>query len=346
MPTDLLANLANLPALFDGCMLTPDAWLPRRAELLALLQRELFGHLPPAPAAVRVTQPHGFAFPENRAVTGTSYRLVCEPSGFTFRCAVVLPAGPGPWPVIVDGDGCWRYISNEVILDAVARGYGIAYFDRLEIVPDNPGRDAGLHQVYPDGDFGALAAWAWGYHRVVDALLTLPRVDAARIAATGHSRGGKTALLAGAVDTRIALTAPNNSGAAGAGCFRFPDPDSEGLEHMLQYFSYWYAPDLARYLSHQHELPFDMHMLKAAVAPRALLTTEARGDIWASPHGTYLTHLAAREVYSALGAAQRIGVFYRDGEHNHTRVDWQVLLDFADWQLYGKPSTREFNAGP
>ena len=31
--------------------------------------------------------------------------------------------------------------------------------------------NTGLYLVYPAGDYGALAAWAWGYHRAVDFLL-------------------------------------------------------------------------------------------------------------------------------------------------------------------------------
>ena len=51
-----------------------------------------------------------------------------------------------------------------------------------------------------------------------DYLLTLPEVDKDKIIATGHSRGGKTALLLGAFDERVALTVPNASGGGGAQC--------------------------------------------------------------------------------------------------------------------------------
>ena len=38
-----------------------------------------------------------------------------------------------------------------------------------------------------------LACWAWGYSRMVDVLEKQPEIDAARIAAVGHSRNGKPA---------------------------------------------------------------------------------------------------------------------------------------------------------
>jgi hypothetical protein len=82
------------------------------------------------------------------------------------------------------------------------------------------------------------------------------------------------------------------------------------------------------------------------VAPRALLTTEALGDLWANPTGTWLTHLAAREAYRFLDAGERIGIWFREGEHDHGLVDWQAFLDFAEWQFRGTPSARGYDVCP
>src|SRR5437763_10803261 len=108
-----------------------------------------------------------------------------------------------------------------------------------------------------------MAAWAWGYHRAVDFLVTLRSVDKDRIAVTGHSRGGKAALLAGAIDARVALTAPNCSGCGGAGCFRFRGPQSERLADILQSFPGWFTPRLRDFIGREDQLPFDQHELKA-----------------------------------------------------------------------------------
>lgn len=66
--------------------------------------------------------------------------------------------------------------------------------------------------------------------RVVDSLETCSDVDKGRLAIVGHSRGGKLALLAGALDERFALVAANGSGFGGAGCFRTQPPKVVTLE--------------------------------------------------------------------------------------------------------------------
>jgi len=53
-------------------------------------------------------------------------------------------------------------------------------------------------------------AWAWGVSRIIDALEVTPaaRINPTKVGVTGCSRNGKGALVAGAFDTRIALTIP------------------------------------------------------------------------------------------------------------------------------------------
>ena len=217
----------------------------------------------------------------------------------------------------------------------VRRGYILAEFDRVQIAADSAKED-GVYLAYPGYDGGRIAAWAWGFHRVVDYLQTVDIVDRTRIAATGHSRGGKAALLAGATDLRIALTAPNNSGCGGAGCFRLQAPGSEDIASITGEFPYWFHPRFRQFVGKVRRLPFDQHSVKALVAPRALFSTEALGDLWANPLGTQQSHAAAREVFSFLGAAERIGIRFRAGRHEHNADDWAALLDFADWQFFGK----------
>ena len=218
----------------------------------------------------------------------------------------------------------------------------LAEFDRAEIAPDSAER-IGLYSAYPQYTGGRLAAWAWGYHRVVDYLAAQTWVDQKRIVITGHSRGGKAALLAGATDERVAVTAPNNSGCGGAGCYRYQAGKCEDITAILKNFPFWFQPHFSDFIGKVDRLPFDQHTLKALVAPRALLTTEALGDLWANPQGTQHSHIAAKKVFDFLGVGNRLGIHFREGGHEQNLEDWKTLLDFADQQFFGKAVERHFD---
>ncbi len=341
---------SQLPDLFrleDGQRVeSVPQWRQRRAEMLDQILDIQYGRLPPAPAQVLSEMLLQYTASNLDNATSSQHRLhIKNGPTLSFRLDLLVPPGSGPFPVVLTGDGCWHYVSNEVKLAVVRRGYILAEFSRVEIVPDNgrSERSTGLYLLFPEMDFGAISAWAWGYHRCVDFLIQRPEVDAKRIGVVGHSRGGKTTLLAGATDERIALTSANNSGCGGAGCHHWQGEGSENLAYILKNFPLWFSPRLQEYIGKESELPFDQHYLKALVAPRPLLTTEALGDLWANPEGTWRTHQAAREAYRFLDAEEKIGISFRDGGHRHEYEDWQVFLDFADWQFKGIASTRRFD---
>ena len=184
-------------------------------------------------------------------------------------------------------------------------------------------------------------AWAWGVHRVVDALEEDPRIDSKKIVVTGHSRYGKMALIAGAFDERIALTVPSHSGAGGrrprlsasssgraGNCTTSPARSRTGSGRGSAGSSGRSSPPV----SQQHEL-------RALVAPRALLDTEGTQDAWTNPEGSQMTYRAARRVYEFLGAGDRISIRYRPVGHIPSNED---LLEFADHVFFGKPLSGEF----
>ena len=110
---------------------------------------------------------------------------------------VTVPAGSGPFPVIAKGDLCWGRIAPEIVADVIRRGYMLVEFDRTDVAPDKKGALGGILPLYPDSDCATLGDWAWGFHRVIDYVLTRPDVDPKALVITGHSRGGKAVLLAG-----------------------------------------------------------------------------------------------------------------------------------------------------
>lgn len=350
MASDQDVELPN-PFLFaDGSPLTNAGdWPRRRSEILGSIIELEYGGMPPAPPSTRGELLH---FNIMRKRGGALYQTIrviaqCEPQ-FSFLLQLTIPSGDGPFPVIINGDSCWKYLSDEISAEVLSRNYILAQFNRTELAPDiyNSERTSGLYPLYPESTFGALSAWAWGYHRCVDVLEKMDCVDPSQIAITGHSRGGKTVLLAGATDERIALVCPNNSGAGGAGCYRSQGPESETLTDTMKAIPYWFGPKLKDFLGRENELPFDQHFLKALIAPRALLSTEALDDLWCNPTGTWQTHAAAKEVYRFLEAEKNIGIAFREGGHEQNFADWCVLLDFADSHFRGHESTNCFDQNP
>jgi hypothetical protein len=319
-------------------VISPQTWARRRLELSQAALSQVYGPLPPVPAVTRAVLLHEAAsglFDGARVLT---LRVMTD-ARQAFMLRVLLPPGSGPFAVLLSGDACWTYASEAVQKSVLARGYAWAEFNRTEIMADlSP--EAGQPPVCAalDGfDGAAIAAWAWGFHRAVDALTQLPGLDAGAVAVVGHSRGGKAALLAGALDERIALTCANNSGAGGAGSFGCLGEGAETLQDMVQAFPHWLPARLQGFKGGAHELGFDQHCLKALVAPRYLLTTQALDDVWANPAGTLATHRAASQVFEWLGAASRLVLAFRPGGHAQNDWDWQTLLAHMDACFRGVP---------
>jgi len=237
----------------------------------------------------------------------------------------------------------------------LARGFGLATMYYGDIEPDIIGAmKQGVRGTYlklgqeaPDAsDWGAIAAWAWGLSRAADYLETDKGVDAGRMALVGHSRLGKTALWAGAMDTRFGIVISNDSGEGGAAISR--RVFGETLADLNNRFPHWFCGNYKQYTGHEGEMPFDSHMLLALIAPRPLYVASAEEDQWADPKGEFLAAVAASEVYELLGkkgvgtvamppvnqpVGDAVRYHVRTGKHDITAYDWQQYLDFAERQL-------------
>ena len=335
-----LSCIPELPDLFtfaDGRRVkTAGSWQLRRKEMKAMLQYYQYGHLPPRPDQITVEDFKSRSIPDLQTTEERITLVIGSQAQLRMRIAVYLPPNPGRRPVIVREAPKLGHIKEVPLL--MERGFILVKFARTDLDPDKNDVVCPAQRVYPNYDWATLAVWAWGGMRVVDYLETRDDVDLERIGITGHSRGGKTALLAGALDERFSLVAPNGSGCGGAGCYRVQGENSETLEKITdpKRFSYWFHPRFRWFSDREDRLPFDQHFLKALVAPRALICTDARGDKWANPPGTQATSEAAQKAFEFLNAGNKNGLHFRDGGHQFSSDDWQAILDFAEWQFFGK----------
>jgi pimeloyl-ACP methyl ester carboxylesterase len=246
-------------------------------------------------------------------------------------------------------------IKNDVALGHIKiteklidQGIAVVEYLRTDLDPDRSGMEGAAERAYPEADWGTLAVWAWGGMRVIDHLLTLPQIDPEKLAVFGHSRGGKVALLTAALDERVSVALPNGSGAGGAGLYRIQGPRSESLAAITdpKRFGYWFAARFRDFAGHENRLPFDQHFLRALIAPRAVLSTDATEDLWANPQGTVLGHRLAQAAFDFLEAPGNNRYHFRKGKHNETVADWEAALAFMNHQFHGTPLPSGFNQPP
>ena len=349
-----IKELAN-PFLFaDGSTIrSKEDWQRRRKELKELFEAYEYGHLP-AKSEKMIISPGEIIIDQDNEAAIQNLALNMEHHGktFTMRVRLTMPRNaekPSP-VVIMSVFGRFENAAgqtgearmNRFLGSFIKRGYAVAEFSMQQVAADSKEqpRTTGVYQLFGDNiDCGGLMAWAWGFHRVIDAIETVDKIDPKKVVVTGHSRYGKAALLAGAFDERITLTVPSHSGCAGAAPYRFIYGKSEQLHNIVGFAPYWFRPDFNRFVDNVERLPVDQHLLLALVAPRGLLSAEGTKDAWTNPQGSQLTYLAARKVYEFLDAGEKISIRYRPTGHVPNNED---LLDFADYIFFQKPLPEEF----
>ena len=235
----------------------------------------------------------------------------------------------------------------EKIIDG---GFGLATMYYGEIDPDKNDFSDGLHALfYTEGqdvpkpnEWGSLAAWAFGMQRALDYFETDTDVDATRVIAFGHSRLGKTALWAGATETRFAGVISNDSGCGGAALSK--RKFGETIAVINRNYPYWFADNFNHYNDNEAALPVDQHQLLALIAPRPLYVASAENDEWADPKGEFLSAYHASTVYGLYGkkgipnekmpdinspVQNTVAYHIRKGKHDVTDYDWEQYITWA-----------------
>jgi dienelactone hydrolase len=317
---DALRSANFLPEPFqfaDGRTVTmPASWPQRRAEIRELFEKHVIGRIPPKPKLDRVvpleeTQGEGYFTRKVRLEYGPESKATTE-------VTVTIPAGAGPFPVLI-GSG-WAGA-------LVRRGYiSASYSGSVDQVSNLP-------QLYPDFDFATMGQRAWISQMVVDYLFTLPEVDHARIAVTGYSREGKMAMTAAAIDPRVAAVIAGSTGVGGVLPWRLSGERGmgEGIESTTRMFPLWFAPQLRFFSGREDRLPVDANLLISLVAPRACLMNWGLNDEVSNVWGGEQSYHSALKVYRALGQPDRLGLMRLPGFHGAN--DQELCLDWLDIQF-------------
>lgn len=228
---------------------------------------------------------------------------------------------------------------------------GLAYasFYASDFIPDRrkeaPEAMAALGG--PVDPTSALMAWAYSFSAAVDVLEADPRIDPKEIAVMGHSRHGKSALIAAVWDRRIAAVVAHQSGFAGASLSR--SNTGERLDRMAKGYPHWLAPQAQDWLDKLDEIPVDQHELLALVAPTPVLLGNGRRDVWSDPNSSFRAAEAASAAYEATGHAgltsQNMKAFdpsagiawwLRPGGHSVVSEDIDAFTTFLHAHLVGE----------
>jgi len=320
---DLMPSVPGLP---EPRLTTREAWPAERQRIRALFEQWVYGKMPPPPENLRavVTGTHqedGVTVRDVRLEFGPSHRAI-------LHVHLMIPPGPGPFPVFLTNHPRTR----PWVATAVRRGYiGCIYFAADPIYGHPDDSDAFI-DIYPEYDFSCLARWAWAAMRAVDYLYTLPEVDKAKIAISGHSRNGKQALLAAAFDERIAAVIPSSGNTGEGNPYRYTSEMfvNESIEEITRGFPHWFHPRLRFFAGREDKLPVDENLLMALVAPRGLYMYSAFAESEGGPFGFEQAYRSVLNVYKFFGAEDKLWLTLRDGEHPTTAEDIERFVDFLD----------------
>jgi len=327
------ADLPPLLEFYDGRpVLTTDQWQDRKAELRRLLCDYFLGSAPEqAPPLKKAT-----VLAEAREQSSIS-RLVeltfATTPEVSITIEVLSPEGPGPFPVLFTQTNHRRWG-----LIALARGYMACIYPGAD-VDDQSDR---FLAVYPDCDWARLLRRAWTGSRALDYVLTLPEVDRQRVAITGHSRNGKQALIAAAMDERFAAVISSSSGVGGAVSYRFGSERAfdESVEFMTRNRTTgsWFSQRLRWFTGRENKLPTDNHALLGLIAPRHCLISTAHNDGCDQTFSAERSYLAAREAYRFLKRPEALRILWRPGGHETCAQVIEAYLDWCDF-AFGRSST-------
>ena len=345
--------------------------LMEREQMKKILLDNEYGYVPDIPYEMTVAEPKTLEARYccgNAALSEVNITITTQYGSHTFPVKRLLHNDGKDHPFFVflnfRANAPDHYYPLEEIAD---RGFSVLSLNYADITEDNDAcRDSDFDdrvarillkngRETPD-TCGKIAIWAWAASRILDYAQTLHGLDLNQAAVIGHSRLGKTALVAGMMDERFRYVFSNDSGCSGASLARLSlgvlnkrgkyGGEGETIKRIMG-VGYWFCKKYKDFAETSIPEGFDQHFLLATIAPRFAYVASAAMDDWASPDSEFMACVAASKAWEAQGLtgfvhngnmpgddvtfpAGRVGYHRRPGKHFLSRTDWNRYMDFIE----------------
>ncbi len=324
----------------------------RREEIKRILEEEEYGVVPPKPDHLRVEiESQDDVFCAGKAPL-QKLKFICTfgDKEDSFPVSAVIPKSDKPLPAFVminfRPNVPDKYLPSEELVD---RGYAVFSFCYTDVSSDDGNFKDKFAKYLSNrrrkNGSSKIAIWAWAAMRVMDYIQTLDSIDKDNIAVIGHSRLGKTAMVAGGFDERFKYIISNDSGCGGAAITR--GKIGETFEWMSDVIPFWFCPRWLDKVKGGIELPYDQNFLSVLSVPRHLMIGSAVEDTWSDPASEFINCASTNPAYALYG---KRGLVYGDeipapktilgegdalyhirhGLHYFSREDWLVYMDYID----------------
>jgi dienelactone hydrolase len=186
---------------------------------------------------------------------------------------------------------------------------------------------SGFYDRYPN--YSLLGRMVRDSQAALDAVAALPYVDPKQIYVVGYGLGAMVGMHLGAVDDRPAGFAL----VAGPPPFRLDTADKKtgGIArwsklHLL-------IPKLGFFIGHERSVPYDIHLLLGAIAPRPALVVSPLLDYQAPHKDVARAVAAAQEVYRLYGEGSRLEQVSPEDFNHFGPPMQQIVLKWLNGQI-------------
>jgi hypothetical protein len=330
LPNAIAANprAPNPFVKLDGTpVLSQAEWRCRRKELRAMAERYVYGPKPGKPESVT----------GNVTNAQISVNVTDQGRNVTFSSVITLPTtGTAPFPAVFDTGGADRnmFLSQGVAVIAFNTNAVGAERNQSGSAQNRQNKMGAFYTLYGNNSpTGLLAAWAWGVSRHIDVIEASDGsvINKDALAVMGCSRSGKSAFAVGALDERIALSVPFESGTAGVPLLRAvaqgevgdngqpsqplaPPGNSAFVEQA------WFGDVFEPFTTAANTTPIDTHEIIGIFAPRGLLILDNPFIGELTPRGAHGAALAGVEVFKALGVEENFSYLSNTGNGQHCLI--------------------------